>query len=53
MQRVNISWMLEPFGEVGTISPKHLSSQTHFAKINNKKVIPKNQCEIHKKKELN
>ena len=32
-----------PFGEVGGNSPLQLSSRTHFAKIENKKVIAKNQ----------
>ena len=31
-----------PFGEVGGMSPLQLSSQTHFAKIEDKKVIAKN-----------
>ena len=31
-----------PFGEVGGNSPLQLSSQTHFAKIEGKKVIAKN-----------
>ena len=32
-----------PFGEVGGKSPQQLSSQTHFAKIEDKKVIEKNE----------
>ena len=43
------SMMLEPHGEVGTNFSLQLSSQTQFTKINNKKVIAKNQCEKHKK----
>ena len=40
---------LEPFGEVGANAPLHQhSSLAHSAKINNKKIIPKNQCEKHK-----
>ena len=31
-----------PFGEVGGMSPLQLSSRTHFAKIEDKKVIAKN-----------
>ena len=31
-----------PFGEVGGDSPLQLSSRTHFAKIEDKKVIAKN-----------
>ena len=31
-----------PFGEVGGNSPLQLSARTHFAKIENKKVIAKN-----------
>ena len=34
--------MLEPFGEVGGDVPEYFSSQTHFAKIEDKKVIAKN-----------
>ena len=33
--------MLEPFGEVGGDVPEYFSSRTHFAKIENKKVIAK------------
>ena len=33
---------LEPFGEVGGKVPEYFSSQTHFAKIEDKKVIAKN-----------
>ena len=34
--------MLEPFGEVGGDVPEYFSSRTHFAKIEDKKVIAKN-----------
>ena len=43
--------MLEHFGEVGAYSSQQLSSR-HFTKIYNKKVIPQNQCEKHKKANL-
>ena len=33
---------LEPFGEVGGDVPEYYSLQSHFAKIENKKVIAKN-----------
>ena len=33
------SRMLEPFGEVGGDVPEYFSSRTHFAKIEDKKVI--------------
>ena len=36
------SRMLEPFGEVGGDVPEYFSSRTHFAKIEDKKVIAKN-----------
>ena len=36
------SRMLEQFGEVGGDVPKYFSSLTHFAKIEDKKVIAKN-----------
>ena len=36
------SRMLEPFGEVGGVVPEYFSSRTHFAKIEDKKVIAKN-----------
>ena len=36
------SRMLEPFGEVGGDVPEYFSSRTHFAKIEDKKVIVKN-----------
>ena len=36
------SWMLEPFGEFGGDVPEYFSSLTHFAKIEDKKVIAKN-----------
>ena len=34
--------MLEPFAEVGGEVPEYFSSRTHFAKIEDKKVIAKN-----------
>ena len=49
IQRVHLSTeepaasrMLEPFGEVGGDVPEYFSSRTHFAKIENKKVVAKN-----------
>ena len=42
--------MLELFGEVGASSCEQLTSHTHFTKVNNKEVIPKNQCVKCKKK---
>ena len=36
------STMLEPLGEVGGDVPEYFSSRTHFAKIEDKKVIAKN-----------
>ena len=36
------SRMLEPFGEVGGYVPEYFSSRTHFAKMEDKKVIAKN-----------
>ena len=36
------SRMFEPFGEVGGDVAKYFSSRTHFAKIEDKKVIAKN-----------
>ena len=36
------SRMFEPFGEVGGDVPEYFSSRTHFAKIEDKKVIAKN-----------
>ena len=49
VQRVHISTeepaaskMLEPFGEVGGDCPEYFSSITHFAYIEDKKVIAKN-----------
>ena len=36
------SRMLEPFGEDGGAFPEYFSSRTHFAKIEDKKVIAKN-----------
>ena len=35
------SRMLEPFGEVGRDVPEYFSLRTHFAKIEDKKVIAK------------
>ena len=35
------SRMLEPFGEVGGDVPEYFSSHTHFANIEDKKVIAK------------
>ena len=35
------SRMLEPFGEAGGDVPEYFSSRTHFAKIEDKKVIAK------------
>ena len=37
-----VSKMLESFGGVGGDVPEYFSSQTHFAKIEDKKVIAKN-----------
>ena len=39
-------------GEIGANFSLLLSSRKQFAKINNKKVIAKNQCEKHKKSSL-
>ena len=36
------SRMFETFGEVGGDVPEYFSSRTHFAKIEDKKVIEKN-----------
>ena len=36
------SRMLEPLGEVGGDVPEYFSSRTHFANIEDKKVIAKN-----------
>ena len=36
------SRMLEPFGEVGGDVPEYILSRTHFANIEDKKVIAKN-----------
>ena len=36
------SRMLEPFGEVGGDVPEYFSLRTHFAKVEDKKVIVKN-----------
>ena len=38
-----------PLGEISANFSLQLSSRTQFAKINDKKVIAKNQCEKHKK----
>ena len=46
------SWVLEPMGEIGANFSLQLSSGTQFAKIKNKKVIPENQSEKHKKSNL-
>ena len=46
------SWMFEPSGEIDANLSLQLSSQTQIAKIKNKKVIPENQCEKHKKLSL-
>ena len=46
------SMMLESLGEVGANFSLQLSLRTQFTKINNKKVIAKNQCEKHKKSSL-
>ena len=35
------SRMLEPFGEVGGDVPEYFSSPTHFAKIEDKKILRK------------
>ena len=35
------SRMLEPFGEVGEDVPEYFSSRTHFAKIEDKKLLRK------------
>ena len=37
-----VSRMLEPFGEVGGDVPEYFSLRSHFAKIEDKKVIAKN-----------
>ena len=37
-----------PFGENGANFPVQLSSRSHFANIENEKVIAENQCEKHK-----
>ena len=37
-----VSRILESFGEVGGDVPVYFSSRTHFAKIEDKKVIAKN-----------
>ena len=36
-----LSMMLEPFGEVGGDVPEYFSSLTHFAKIEDKKLLRK------------
>ena len=45
-------WTLEPFGEIGANISLQLLSRTRFDKINKKKVIAENQCEKHKKSNL-
>ena len=35
------SWIMEPFGEIGANLSLQLSSQTQFAKISYKKLLPK------------
>ena len=37
-----------PFGEIGAKFPVQLSSRSHFANIENKKIIAENRCEKHK-----
>ena len=37
-----------PYGKIGANFPVQLSSRSHFANIENKKVIAENQCEKHK-----
>ena len=37
------SWMLEPFGKVGTNFTLQLSAQLQFAEIKNKKILTENQ----------
>ena len=50
MRRVNCSILdYETIGEIGANFSLQLSRRTQFAKISNKKVITKNQCEKHKK----
>ena len=39
---------LGTFGEIGANFPVQLSSLSHFANIENKKVIAENQCKKHK-----
>ena len=46
------SWILEPFGEVGTIFSLQFSSRTHFVQMKIKKVIAEKQCDKHKKSSL-
>ena len=41
-----------PFGELDANFPVQLSSRSHFANIENKKVIAENPCEKHKKLEF-
>ena len=40
------SWIVEPFGESGGNFSLQLSSRIQFAKISNKTVIAKKQCEL-------
>ena len=46
-QKSDCTTNFEPFGEIGANFPAQLSSRSHFAKIENKKVIAENQCEKH------
>ena len=46
---IAVSMILGPLGKVGTNFSLQLSPRTQFAKIKNKKVIAKNQCEKHTK----
>ena len=41
-----------PFGEIDANFPVQLSMRSHFAKIENKKIIAKKLCEKHKNKSL-
>ena len=53
MRRVNCSILdYGTIWKIGAIFSPQLSSRTQFAKISNKKVIPENQCEKHKKLEF-
>ena len=44
--------LLGPFGEIGAYFLVQLSSRSHFANIENKKVIAENQCEKHENQGL-